>query len=219
MDSLLQLANLENPDSAKHEKSNKRKRSRSSERGFQGTLLHSSAPSATNQGADSNGNKTMAKPDVSTISDEEKDGPIVCAESEVTEEKPQVVLNDSSENDELQASSPFLREVISGTKTIVECESPGGTKHKIAEHLVNGGVVEGDACVVLDGQGKKAIEIETNDRDQLQEDLVASILKLLGDHADQSKCWDAVEWSLKTNPQEKNQEVLLDGAIGKYFSS
>lgn len=205
-DSLLQVANLEEP--AKKGK-NKKKRNRSSERGFQGTLLHSAVPSVNNENADSDQKRISSKFGVSEISDEENDG-VATVEIEVTEKKPQVVLSDSSYDAPLPAPSPFSREVTHETKSTAKYNSPVATEHSIIKPLLNGGV---------DVVEENSIEIETNATDQVQEDLVASLLELLGEPADQSKCWDAVEWSLKTNPLEKNREVLLESAVEKYFSS
>eukprot|EP00980_Cylindrotheca_fusiformis_P000669 scaffold160_cov136-Cylindrotheca_fusiformis.AAC.16 len=228
LDSLLQVANLESQNSEKDGKVGK-KRKRSSERGFQGTLLHSSGTSSNIQVGNSSIPETVRreKSDVSAISDEEKDtASASCERDDISRQKPQVVRNDglSYDHHALPPPSPFAREVTREKKPIANCESKGKS-YGISR---TPDVGDDHAYVDLDDHNEKSCEIEENISDQLQEenisdqlqeDLVAGLLKLLGEAADQSKCWDAAEWALKTNPQEKNKEKLLDKAVGKYFAS
>lgn len=122
MESLIQLANLEAPDQAKQGKN--RKRNRASERGFQGTLLQSSAPAPSNQDGDTSDKKPPPKPDVSTISDEDKKSPpkvdiSAITDDENNEEPPQKKQRAISFDEASSKSSVEERELLTQSPFVV----------------------------------------------------------------------------------------------------
>jgi hypothetical protein len=122
-DSLLQLmANLEAPDANdKSGSTNRKKKNISTERGFKGTLLHSSSAQnqSENGGEDAESNREKSVVDVSPVSDEqEKDRELPIVKSA---KKKHVVFSNSSDDNDLQFD--MVLRVATEANVITESDS------------------------------------------------------------------------------------------------
>ncbi len=54
---------------------------------------------------------------------------------------------------------------------------------------------------------------------QLRNNVLNSLLVAVDQPADESTCWDAVNWAIDQNLAETNESALLDTALAKYLSS
>ena len=195
MDSLFPLANFgprESPASRQ-----KKKKSRPSERGFQGTLLHASSsaqPVVVNIGDKDKEEKEKA---VSTVSEDEgKQHP---------SQQPSIVVDDSSPASSRPSSVAEKRQIPSDDDeedSVVEIAPPKKIP-KVAPQVPD----------VLDG---------SSDGDQ-QADLSSLVIDKLeqaveNPSANMSKIWDSAFFAIQKNPGEKDANTLRDIALAKYLS-
>ena len=240
MDSLLQLANLEPPDS-KDSTSNikKNKRDRPSERGFRGTLLQSSSAPTSNpserdakkQSSSDESSPAVVVPAVSIIvsavSDDDKDDAQSAQEPTKT---PRIVLSDISSDDEILKSPPFARKKpkpharqfndapeTNRSKIVVESDSMDEDEDQNDDERKNTPKV----CQDVTPEKSLDQEMMINDclDDELRNAVLSSLLDAVDKPVDQSNCWDAACWAVANNPNEKNQSALLDIALAKYIEN
>jgi hypothetical protein len=217
MDSLLQLANLEAGSTDNQAKNKKRRRS--SERGFQGTLLHSSLPSTNNHNRYLPEAKTPAKSDVSAVSDEEKYAKSTMEDPSPSKKITRFVLSESDNSDDeilkktLFSPKPRNPKEFNHTEMIIEqSESSNGEEEN--DQLLNRNSIPSG---IPDGH-QVAITIEESEEEKLQSDISQSLAMLIGQDVDQSKCWDATVWAIKNNGTGTTKSAVLDSAFAKYLS-
>jgi hypothetical protein len=223
MDSLLQMANLEPPDSSdKSANSKKRRRNRQSERGFQGTLLQSSAAETSQNEEDVKENQM--KLDRSAVSDEEKVNAIA-AEEPVA--KTRVVLSDSSDDE--VPTSPFSKKprqarldashvIASKSKVIVETESSEDGDQVSDDRAQTPISNISEDVVPKESPPQESTELSSSD-DQLRKVVFDTLLTIVDQPADKSNCWRATKWAMDSNSTEKSEAVLLDIALAKYIDN
>ena len=172
MDSFLQVSNIESPNSKGNTAKGGKKRKRSLERGFQGSLLQSStAPRVVDEQKsrerddsrcridDSKGDRTRARLN-SVISDDEIDDVPTNAEKDT--------VSDFSDVEVATVPSPPPQ----------------------------------DASYSKIG-------------DERQMELVCKLIELT-DSKDESRCFEAISWAIKSNPKFSEEEVM-DAALSKLF--
>jgi hypothetical protein len=224
MDSLLQMANLEPPDSSDQSaNSKKRRRNRQSERGFQGTLLQSSAAVENSQNEE-DVKEDQVKLDRSAVSDEEKVNAIA-AEEPVA--KTRVILSDSSDDEVLR--SPFSKKprqarldashvIASESKVIVETESSEDGDQVSDDRAQTPISNISEDVVPKESPPQESTELSSSD-DQLRKVVFDTLLTIVDQPADKSNCWLATNWAIDSNSTEKSEAVLLDIALAKYIDN
>jgi len=189
MDSLLQVSNLQSSESANHAKTEKKTRKNSSERGFQGTLLQSSASSGlasqeqNTSNLDPSGCETEAKPNQeqsrprsnTIISDSEADSQAKTEEDSQAKKEEEKSLTHSSDGEVTILPSPSPRRV-----DVRELERARST-------------IEDEKKMIL-----------------------VSRLKELTNSTDESICFEAVSWAIQSNPNYGEMEIF-DSAYAKFF--
>mmetsp|Transcript_11381 Transcript_11381/g.27439 ORF Transcript_11381/g.27439 Transcript_11381/m.27439 type:complete len:1778 (-) Transcript_11381:330-5663(-) len=219
MDSLLQTANFDKPEDSKTPNSNNknRKRKRSTERGFQGTLLHS-GPSAPNTQSDSSEDERRINKETDAASGKDFETALPNMEGPTTLEKTRSYSSES--DDDIPEASPFASKQ---TKKATLTAAPNANDDKnddFHDHVI---IVENTKEFHRDAEDsyKKIDSIVEGDRDNcvLHESVITQVLSILGESADQSKCWDAVDWVIKTHPKEKNHESLVAAVVNKVLES
>ncbi|CAJ1953284.1 unnamed protein product [Cylindrotheca closterium] len=215
MDSLLQTAIYHKTEGTKTSNGKNRKRKQSAERGFQGTLLHS-GPSVqkTNSDSSDDGQRISKPMDAALRKDRATNIPSV--EGLAALEKPASCLSES--DDDIPKASPFASRQTTKVKL---AENSNDDKHDDFHH---------DIVYV---ESTQEFPIDTKDPDKridfivegpsnnciLHDSVVSQVLSILGESADQSTCWDAVEWAIKTHPDERNQESLVATVVNKVLES
>lgn len=230
MASLINLANIETSKSD-HQVGNgkKTKRNRPSERGFRGTLLHSSSLSAENQGDHEEDKKmisdvsamsadTSALGGVTAVSDEEKDN---THRIEEPVDKKGAILTESSDDDDAVLKSPLsIKKTISGRSN--NDDIPIGSKIVIdsdssdSEGPIIGKAHERVVKKPQDVTPERPSEVEERPHHGVEDVILASLKEAVDQPADDFQCKEAVKWAIASNPGEK-RENLLDIALAKYL--
>lgn len=216
MDELISLSNMSN---GKDKKDNKRKKGRTVERGFTGTLLSSSAPAVKkprNSGESENAEAmNVDKPKESTCT--------------------AIVSVDSNPKSPLSLTKGVLRET-SGSNTVpMECDSPEGNIEQKNEtspkQVVNKScaqAVDGPPPLGKDGADGFDDDVDVDgghnddDDDNATSTLAWGIADLLKGNSsvhpvNARLAWEASIWTAENNPGEKFPANLVDTAFAKYL--
>ena len=179
MDSLLQISNIESSESKSNISKGKKTRKGSSERGFQGTLLQSSASSGLT------GEQNSMKDDDSCCQVE--------ASVKKAESRPRsnTVISDDEIDDEIQTKT------ISVEKDATSDSSDG-------------------EVVILPSPSPPVSPCSTIGDEQKMK--LVSQLKELTNSKDESECFEAISWAIKSNP--KYGEIgIIDAAFAKFLDT
>jgi len=178
MDSLLQVSNLQSPDSRNNSNKKEKARKPSSERGFQGTLLQSSTSSGLT------GEKNISNHNIS------------CCESEG---KPNRVQN-----------RPRSNTIISDDE-IDETQ----TRNKKEEGKAMSDISDGEVTIIP-SSSRPVTTVCSMIGDDKKMNLVSK-LKELTKSNDESVCFEAISWAIKSNPTEDGIGVIIDSALAKFL--
>ncbi len=179
-----------------------RKKSRPSERGFQGTLLQSgNPPSASTEHGDDD-SVIQGHPEAPAISEDEHQEPTMVVDDSSppasrSSSRPsnavrnQMILSDDSDEDSVSKSPPTSGVDIEDepTKELMTIVDTSDTERENASA-----------------------------RDKLSVDTFSS-LKAIVRRPNATKIWDAVLWAFSQNPTVNDASVLLDIAYAKYLSN
>lgn len=173
MDSMLQISNIESPDSENKPSEGKRQRKHSSERGFQGTLLQSSTTSC--------------------LADEQKstDGDGSCCQIEAK----------SKNVGKRQRSNTIISDDEIGTQNIM------------VETDVISDFSDGEIAIIPSPSAQVKLCSEIGDDQKMK--LVCKLIELTASK-DESCCFEAVSWAIKSNPKYGEAEII-DAAYAKFF--
>jgi len=209
MDSLLQAANFDKRGDARSSTSKKRKRKRSTERGFQGTLLHS-GPSAPSTNRDSSEDEQRIEA-IATNATYRNDRKLTTENTKgpPTLTKPQSYTTSDSDDD-IPEASPFA------SKQPKKASPTGGRKSEDDNNndFHNYVVVVENTQEEPDAKADYA-SARPKENPSVHENVATQVLSILGGSVDQSTCWDAVEWVMKVHPGEKDQESLVEAVLNK----
>ncbi|KAL3942888.1 MAG: hypothetical protein SGBAC_003011 [Bacillariaceae sp.] len=212
MDSLLQAANFDKEECTKTPNTKKRKRKRSTERGFQGTLLHS-GPSASSANGGSSGDDQRPNKETDIASRKDCNNAMLNVEETTAQKQPRSYSSES-DDDILEASCFDSKRAKK--ETLVA--APNSNHYK-----------NGDIHDVISVESTQEFPSDAEDIDKridsivegpkktymLHESVTTQVLSILGESADQSTCWDAVDWAIRRQPKEKNQESLVAAVVNK----
>lgn len=187
----------------------KKKKSRPSERGFQGTLLQSGKPPPPAPSSNGDDDSVIqGHPESSTISDEDKERP-----------RPSMVVDDSSPRSSRPSSVTHNQMILSeddddDSQAEALLKRPPTFSNKKPSRNTKDAPFGPTAIV-----DTSIIDCEEADRAEMSQRVFAELEKCVdADTANPSRMWDAIHFAFNQNKELNDASAMLDVAYAKYLS-
>ena len=201
-DTMHHLLEISNIDPGKSKNNGKGGKNRPAERGFSGTLLGSSRPTAlSSEGSMRDDDSLPAK------NSRESSEP-----SEVVEEVEIVEEDNGSPPKNDRSHSPIVD--VSDDESVVL--SPATTERKRKRRIFDTVQQEESKPTIVDEIDSPEVSVDTgkSSDDELIQRIAEALVEFFGtSNGDEMECWEAAKWALENSTNEYDFDVLRDSAV------